>query len=525
MPGKEIKPRENWGSRIGVILAVSGSAVGLGNFLRFPVQAASHGGGAFMIPYFLAFLLLGIPLAWVEWTIGRYGGRQGHGSAPGIYHIISGRKRWAKYLGVTALLGPMSIFFYYCYIEGWTLAYAFFSLTGEYRQIADPGQMTAFLSGFQGVETNAFFNGPWTAYAAFAVVFVINFYFIYRGVTRGIEKLNKIALPIMFLIGLVLLGRVITLGSPYPDKPDQNFINGLGFLWNPDFNALKDASVWLAAAGQMFFTLSVGMGSIMAYASYLRARDDVALSSLTANSTNEFFEVILAGSIVIPATFIFFGAMGAQEVAQGGSFNLGFVTMPLIFNQMQGGAFVGFLWFFLLFMAGITSSVSLIQPMITFLEDELKWTRQQSVVAIGAVSFLVTNFIIFTLARGSMDELDFWAGTLFPVLNAFLAIVLFAWFFGLKKGFREIDLGADLRVPRFFKFVFLVITPLSLLAILVTWIIQQGLPVLTLENASPENRITIWITRLILLTVMGILISFIILARKRGRFIKKEELR
>jgi SNF family Na+-dependent transporter len=105
MTDLEPKARENWGSRLGVILAVSGSAVGLGNFLRFPVQAAANGGGAFMIPYFLAFLFLGIPLAWVEWTIGRYGGSHGHGTAPGIYHIISGRKRWAKYLGITALLG------------------------------------------------------------------------------------------------------------------------------------------------------------------------------------------------------------------------------------------------------------------------------------------------------------------------------------------------------------------------------------------------------------------------------------
>lgn len=523
----EQKPviRENWGSKIGVILAVSGSAVGLGNFLRFPVQAASHGGGAFMIPYFLAFLLLGIPLAWVEWTVGRYGGRHGHGSAPGVYHVISGGKRWAKYLGVTALLGPLSIFFYYCYIEGWTLAYAFFSLAGEYRQIADPQHMRSFLQGFQGVETNQFFNGPWTAYATFAVVFVVNFYFIYRGVTKGIEQLNKVALPIMVIIGMILLVRVVTLGSPHPDQPGQSFINGLGFMWNPDFNALKDASVWLAAAGQMFFTLSVGMGSIMAYASYLKARDDVALSSLTANSTNEFFEVILAGSIVIPAAFMFFGASGAQEVAQGGSFNLGFVTMPLIFNQMQGGAFVGFLWFLLLFMAGVTSSVSLLQPMITFLEDELKWTRQQSVVAIGVVGFLVTNFIIFTLAKGSMDELDFWAGTLFPVLNAFLAVTLFAWVFGLKKGFRELDLGADLKVPRFFKFIFMIITPLSLLTILVAWFVQQGIPILTLENVSPENHTTIWITRLILVGVFVTLIALILAARRRGRFIKPEELR
>ena len=523
MPKQDPVVRENWGSRIGVILAVSGSAVGLGNFLRFPVQAASNGGGAFMIPYFLAFLLLGIPVAWIEWTIGRYGGSHGHGTAPGVFHLLSGRKRWAKYLGVTALLGPICIFFFYCYVEGWTLAYSFFSLFGKYREIADPQHMSSFLAGFQGVETNAWFGSVWTAYIFFAIVFATNFYFIYRGVTRGIEKLNKFALPVMLVIGLILLIRVITLRA-HPDTPDQNFFNGLGFMWNPDFSALKDASVWLAAAGQMFFTLSVGMGSIMAYASYLKARDDVALSSLTANSTNEFFEVILAGSIVIPATFIFFGAAGTQEIAEG-AYDLGFVTMPLIFNQMAGGPLIGSLWFFLLFVAGVTSSVSLIQPLITFLEDELKWDRKKSVTAIAGTGFLVTNFIIFTLARGSMDEFDFWAGTLFPVLNALLVVIFFAWIFGIKRGFRELDIGADLKVPRFFGFIMKYITPTLLLVILMTWIIQQGIPVLTLENVTPENRLTVWMTRLILVAVFFTVVILIIVARRRGRFVKPEELR
>jgi len=517
--------RENWGSKLGVILAVAGSAVGLGNFLRFPVQAASHGGGAFMIPYFLAFLLMGIPIAWVEWTLGRYGGRHGHGTGPGVYHVITGGKRWAKYLGATAILGPLGIFFYYCYVEGWTLSYAIFSLTGEYRQVADPAHMSSFLSGFQGVENNQYFNGPWVAYAAFALTFVINFYFIYRGVVHGIERLNKVALPLMGIIGLMLLVRIMTLGAPLANQPDQNFTNGLGFMWNPDFAALKDASVWLAAAGQIFFTLSIGMGSMMAYASYLRAKDDVTLSSLTANSTNEFFEVIIGGSIVIPASFMFFGAVGAQSVAQGGSFNLSFVTMPLIFNQMGGGPFIGCLWFVLLFLAGITSSVSLLQPAITFLEDELKWTRQQAVVVLGILSFLVCNFIIFTLAKGSMDEMDFWAGTMLPVWNALIEVALFAWIFGLVKGFREFDLGSDLRVPRFFSFIIRFVTPGFLIAILVAWFMQQGIPVLTLRGVNPANHLVIWATRLILLGVLTTLILLIITARRRGRFIKPEELR
>jgi len=161
--------RDSWGSRLGIIMAVAGSAVGLGNFLRFPAKVASCGGGAFMIPYLVSLFLLGIPLMWIEWTLGRYGGGFEHGTAPGIFHSLWQKNRFIKYFGVIGIFGPLVIFIYYTYIESWTLAYSFFALTGRYSQITDQALMQSFLSGFQGLEKNQFFQNLTWAYFFFII--------------------------------------------------------------------------------------------------------------------------------------------------------------------------------------------------------------------------------------------------------------------------------------------------------------------------------------------------------------------
>lgn len=347
------KQREKWGTRLGIILAVAGSAVGLGNFLRFPVQAVNNGGGAFMIPYFTALLLLGIPLMWIEWTAGRFGGGFGHGTAPGIFHSMWQKNRFIKYFGVIGIFGPIVIYMYYVYVESWLLGYAFFAATGKLASPLDQAGMQSFLSGYQGISANQYFSGFGISYIFFLLTFAANTLVIYRGVKGGIEKLCSWAMPVLLILGIVLTVRVLTLGTPDPLQPGWNLNNGLGFMWNPDFSALGNPKVWLAAAGQIFFTLSVGIGVILTYASYLGRKDDVALSGLTSAMTNEFAEVILGGSIVIPAAFVFFGPQEIMKVASSGSFNLGFVTMPLIFGKIHFGMLFAFFWFALLFLAGV----------------------------------------------------------------------------------------------------------------------------------------------------------------------------
>ncbi len=496
------QPREKWGTKIGVILAVAGSAVGLGNFLRFPVQAAQNGGGAFMIPYFISFLLLGIPLMWIEWAIGRHGGLFGHGTAPFIFSRLA-KNRVVKYLGTIGIFGPLIIFIYYTYIESWLLGYAFFALTGKLLSMATSEGMKQFLTTYQGLSPQ---SNIWTAYIFFVITFIINFTIIRRGIKWGIERLCKIAMPLLFVFAVIIAVRVLTLGIPDPSKPTWNVINGLGFLWNPDFSALTNAKVWLAAAGQIFFTLSVGIGAILTYASYLDHGDDVVLSGLSSASMNEFAEVVLGGSIVIPAAFAFFGMVGAQEVARGGAFNLGFVTMPLIFGKIPLGQLFAVLWFSLLFLAGITSSVSLIEPAVAFVKDEFRLDRKTAVRWIAIVTFILCQFPIFFLGQGVVDELDFWGGTFALVLFATIETVLFVWIFGINKAWDEIHHGAELRIPKIYKFIIKYVTPLFLFFILGFWFIQQALPVILMKGVPAENLPFVLGTRI------GLVLLFLFLA-------------
>jgi len=514
-----IKKRDAWGSKLGIIMAVAGSAVGLGNFLRFPVQAANNGGGAFMIPYFVSLLLLGIPLMWVEWSIGRFGGGFEHGTAPGVFHSLWQKNRFIKYFGVVGIFGPLVIFIYYTYIESWLLGYAFFAVLGKYTSANTQAALQSFLHGYQGLEKNQYFNGLGVAYIFFLITFILNTFVIYKGIKGGIEKLCNIAMPILFVFGIFIMIRVLTLGTPNPVQPDWNIKNGLGFLWNPDFSALKSAKVWLAAAGQIFFTLSVGIGVILTYASYLKKTDDITLSGLTAVSTNEFAEVILGGSIVIPAAFAFFGLAGAKEAAGSGAFNLGFVTMPLIFQKLSFGWVFGFMWFALLFLAGITSSVSLAQPAVCFLEDEFNINRKKAVGLFAVGSFILCQPAIFFLGKGIVNELDFWGGTFCLVLFATIEIILFAWIFGMEKAWEEIHRGADMRVPKIYKFIIKYITPLFLLLILGFWLVQEGIPTMSMKNIPIADKPYILATRIgliLLFATLGLLVKIAWKKRKKN---------
>ncbi len=174
--------REQWGTRIGLILAVAGNAVGLGNFLRFPVQAAQNGGGAFMIPYFIFFLLLGIPLMWIEWGIGRHGGKFKHGSAPGMFDVLW-KHKLSKYLGSFGLFISLTILIYYTYIESWTLGFSIFSILGFFSN-ETVQTMPNFLSSYQGITESSTFSSIWTAYALMLFTFSLNFYILYRGIAQ-----------------------------------------------------------------------------------------------------------------------------------------------------------------------------------------------------------------------------------------------------------------------------------------------------------------------------------------------------
>ena len=464
---------DEWGTRLGVILAVAGSAVGLGNFLRFPGQAAQNGGGAFMIPYLCALLFLGIPIGWAEWTMGRYGGRKGFHTAPSILGVFGGGAP-ARYLGVMGILIPLAVSFYYTYIEAWCLGYFWHYLTGGIG--IDPAngireqteRAATFYHDFTGRGENGIFaGGSLETFWFWVATFTLNIWIVYRGLAKGIEKFVSWAMPMMAVCALIVLARVLTLGTPDPEHPDQNVLNGLAFMWNPRFDALGNPQTWLAAAGQIFFSLSVGFGVILNYASYLKQKDDVVLSGLTASATNELFEVGFGGLITLTAAFVFLGTSNMIDAVQGGGFGLGFTTLPVVFTHMgAAGNAIGALWFLMLFIAAITSSISMYQPALAFFRESLGWSKQRSTTLMVAVCLLGSFLVMFYSRDGIFwSTIDDWVGTFMIFVLAMVQIICFSWVFGIERGWKEAHAGSHVRIPRYYKFIMKYVTPMYLIVV------------------------------------------------------------
>ncbi len=502
--------REHWASRIGLILAMAGNAVGLGNFLRFPTQAAQNGGGVFMIPYMISLVLIAIPLMWVEWGIGRYGGVRGHGTTPAIFRLLW-RHPLAKYVGVLGLFVPFVVSCYYVYIESWTLGYAIMSLLGMLPKI--PAHATSpetylapykdFLAAYTGMGSADIFHPSLKAYLFFLITMLLNIYILIKGISGGIERLAKVAMPLLFFLAVILMIRVITL-----ETPNGSAVAGLNFLWEPKWSELTNPKVWLAAAGQVFFTLSLGFGAIITYASYLKRNDDLTLSALTASSLNELAEVVLGGSIAIPAAAAFFGVAAAQAIAASGAFNLAFVSLPAIFANIPLGQVFGFIWFILLFFAGLTSSVAITQPVIAFLEDEFKLDRKIAVLATMFILFGVAHVPIFL--AGALDEMDFWAGTFFVVVFALCEVLIFFWGFSPSAAWAEINRGGFIKLPRVFFFIMRYVTP-TFLSVITAWWLFKMLP-----GYLGESRWTPWVAMEVLVGIM-LLFCFLVYFQDKRR--------
>jgi SNF family Na+-dependent transporter len=478
--------RETWGTRLGVILAVSGSAIGLGNFVRFPGLAAQYEGGAFMIPYFLGFLILGLPLAWVEWSMGRYGGSRGFNSPPGIFYAVW-RNPIAPYIGALSAIVPVLVFMFYVHLEAWCLGYAWQYLVGKAPLVAggaagpEGATSSNYIFWFSGAGANGeIFSSPAARSLLFVVIsFIVNFVLIYRGVRRGIEWFNRIAMPLLVLCALIILARVLTLGAPLADHPERSVLGGLGYMWNPStggkslWQALSNTQMWIDATGQVFFTLSVGFGLILTYASYVRRDDDIALSATTAAAGNEFCEVALAGLMIVPAAFIFVGPE-ALAATGGSGLKVGFMALPGVFEQMPAGRVFGLLFFALLFMAAVTSSLSMLQPSIAMLEEGLGLNRKASVTLLGFVTAAGAAFVgYFSAGLVALDTFDFWVGSFALYVLATVMVLVFGWVLGIRRGKEELDRGAELHIPGWVMYLIKYVSPLYLLVVFAAWVFQQ----------------------------------------------------
>ncbi len=459
------KDNESWGTRLGLVLAMAGNAVGLGNFLRFPVQAVQNGGGAFIIPYFICFLLMGIPLLWVEWATGRFGGNKGHHSTPFILDSMTKQSIW-KYVGVFGIFTNLAVAAYYCYIESWTMTYVVKTLLGHFVNTT-PEKVSAAFDCY--LDFDPTFTGlPFEAVFAFVICVILNAWVLSKGLVDGVEKAAKIGMPMLILFGVALSFSGITLQAGERGAIYDGTV-GLNYLWTPDFTSLTNPSVWLAAAGQIFFTLSVGMGTIQCYASYVKKNDDITLNAMSAGWMNEFVEVCLGSAILIPIAVGYLGIDKVLELTQQGALGLGFRTMPYLFSQWGEvlGIVAGAMFFGLLFFAGLTSSLAMGTPWVGFLQDEFKWNRKQAAWSFGAIVFMLGLPTVLFFRQGVFDEFDYWAGTVSLVLFALLESILFAWIFGMDKGWKAINDGGDIQVPEIFKFIIKYVTPAFLLLVFV----------------------------------------------------------
>ncbi|WP_294736720.1 sodium:calcium symporter [uncultured Flavobacterium sp.] len=478
---------DSWGSRVGLILAMAGNAVGLGNFLRFPVQAVQNGGGAFIIPYLICFVVMGIPLLFIEWSTGRFGGRYGNHSTPYILDTMAKGRIW-KYIGVFGIFTNIAVASYYCYIESWTMSYVYHSVVGTFSSMDQAG-IANFFNDYTTIGGESTTGIPFEAVVFYIVCLLLNTYILSKGL-KGIEKVAKIGMPLLILFGVILAVRGLSLGTGGASEmfPDANAWDGINFLWTPQFDSLANPKVWLAAAGQIFFTLSVGMGTIHCYAAYLKSKDDVALNAVSAGFMNEFVEVVLGSLIVIP---IAAGYLGLDWVLQNAGFGMAFQTMPYLFQQWGDvlSIFAGLFWFGLLFFAGITSSLAMGTPWMGFMRDEFNWSGTKGAWSFGLIALIMGLPTVFFFQEGVFDEYDYWAGTVSLVVFAFLETVLFSWIFGIKRGWAEINMGADIKVPIIFKYLILVVTPL-----LLGWVLFASVPDMANKIANNDTNNKEWFT-------------------------------
>jgi SNF family Na+-dependent transporter len=234
----------------------------------------------------------------------------------------------------------------------------------------------------------------------------------------------------------------------------------------------------------------------------------VTLTGLSTAATNEFAEVVLGGTIAIPAAVVFFGVAGATAIAQGGAFDLGIVAMGVVFQGLPGaeiwGRLAGFLWFFLLFVAGITSSVAMASPTIAFLQDEFKMTRRRAAAGVVGLALGLALFHIVFYRYGVLGEWDYWAGTFGLVFFAAVEILLFSWVFGIDRGWKELHRGADLQIPAVYKVIMKWVTPLFLLVLLGWWGATEALPTLMMRGADPANVPYLWLSRLLMVALVAL---------------------
>ena len=383
--------RENFGNRFGVLVAMAGSAIGLGNLWRFPYLVGSYGGAAFVFVYIFCVFLLCLPIFMSEVIVGR----RSHANAYGAFKKLAPGTKW-KWLGAVSVVTPIIVVSYYSVVGGWSVEYFFKALTLEFTAGATQAEM--------GTMFGRFISSVWAPITGHTIFLLLTAFIIIAGVKSGIEKFGKVMMPLLFVLIIFIAVRAATL----PGAGE-----GLKYLFQPDFSKI-DASVCAAALGQAFFSLSLGVGTILTYGSYVSRNENIIASS-TYTATADFLFAMLASCAIMPAVFAF--GLNPQEGP-----GLVFETLPFIFANMPLGWLVAILFFLALIVAALTSSISLYEVGVAYLVEERKFSRRGASVLVFLIAWVLG--ILCSLSFGPLSDLHIFGQTIFNFFDKLSANVL-----------------------------------------------------------------------------------------------------
>lgn len=439
--------RDTWGSRLGFIFAVAGSAIGLANIWRFPYVVGNHGGAAFIFVYLMCLLAIGIPVFTAEILIGK----RSQLDPSGAFRLLGKKEAWG-WAGKLTIVTGFIVSSFYSAVAGWILGYLVEALKGnltrlESKQVAIDHYLSLSVNPFWGLGFHAVF--------LFVCIFVL-----YFGVRHGIERWNKFFMPILFIILTIL----VVKGFFMP-----NSMESLTFLLKPDFSKITPA-VFLIALGQSFFTLSVGQGTLVTYGSYLSRKEDILKSTLPVIAMDTLVSIFSAFAVF---TIVFSVGMSPDSGPA-----LIFHTLPLVFSQIPGGYMLSVLFFLLVFLAALTSEISALEPSIAYLVDERGWKRHKAVISCGLAAFIIgipsalsTSLLKDLPILGFptfLDAIMFVCSDLLIPIGGFAAVILTGWVWGSKnalKELREEDVSKRKWINAYFSFSFKYLSPILIIIV------------------------------------------------------------
>lgn len=436
--------RDKFGSKFGIIAAAAGSAIGLGNIWRFPYVAGENGGAAFILVYLLIVFLIGLPVLMSEFALGRNTQR----NVFGAFKILAPKTKW-YIIGVLGIITSFIILSFYNVVAAWTLSFLQESITNSF-------------SGLSTLEISDNFNSMifsgWIPIIWIAIFIICTLAIVIVGIQKGIEKYNKILMPLLFVILIVLCINSFTL---------PGFKEATNFLFKPDFSKLN-ASVILSALGQAFFSLSLGMGTMMTYGSYMSKKDNM-LSTASSVALADIAIAILAGIAIFPAVFSF-------GIEPNSGPDLVFKTLPNVFAQMPGGYFISILFFVLLVVAAITSAVSIFEVIIAFCTEELKISRKKATIFVALAVFLTSSLCAISQMPDSplmiagynlFDLCDKGTSLYLLPLGGLLIVIYTAWIFKDASLKDELSSSGKYKIVyyKYFRFIIKYVAPIMIILV------------------------------------------------------------